>query len=117
MEINCIACGPVTQLIQLDPVSGTLAGEILFDSKAASKLYQGVINTDILLGGKQGCEPLIEVVYEGPNFVEPIIFRVSPRTTDLIVAEMHKSQNLLISRPGHGGRVHAHMVNWASGPI
>ena len=43
--------GPVTKLIQLEPVSDTLAGEKLLESKAARKPNQGTHQRKQLVGG------------------------------------------------------------------
>ncbi|CAI9564334.1 unnamed protein product, partial [Staurois parvus] len=96
---------PTTGLLHLDPISGTLAGEKLFECKVAREINQGLINADILLGSIDISKFFVKVIYEGLNFVEPLKFRVTSRTTECIV-EMHKTHYTLISTPGHGSGEH-----------
>ncbi|CAI9595269.1 unnamed protein product [Staurois parvus] len=113
----CIACCSLTGLIHLEPMSGTLAGEKLFECKVARKMNEGLINTDFLLGSIVISKFLVKVIYEGSNFGKPVKFRVTPRTTECVVVEMHKTHYTLISMPGHGSREHRHMMNQVCGPI
>ncbi|CAI9565036.1 unnamed protein product [Staurois parvus] len=52
-----------------------LAGEKLFECKAARKINEGLINADFLLGSIDICKFLVKVICEGRNFVKPIKFR------------------------------------------
>ncbi|CAI9622448.1 unnamed protein product [Staurois parvus] len=90
-KLISITCCPLTGLLHLDPISGTLAGEKLFECKVARKINEGLINADVLLGSIDICKFLVNVICEGMNSVEPVKFRVSLRTTECIVVEMHKS--------------------------
>lgn len=69
-KMTCIAYCPMIELIQFDPLSSMLAGEILFDCREASEMYEGLVYADVLLGHIHICKFFSEVVYEGPNFVE-----------------------------------------------
>ncbi|CAI9577438.1 unnamed protein product [Staurois parvus] len=115
-KLISIACYPLTGLLYLDPISGTLDGEKLFECKAARKINQGLINAD-LLGSIDICKFLVKVICEGLNFVQPIKLRVTPRMTECIVFEMHRTHYTLISMPGHRSREHGHMMNRVCGPI
>ncbi|CAI9608404.1 unnamed protein product [Staurois parvus] len=116
-KLISIACCPLTGLIHLDPISGTLAGEKLFECMETRKINEGLINADVLLGSIDICKCLVKVIYEGLNFVELVKFRVTPRTTECIVVEMHKTHYTLISMPGHGSTEHGNGMNRVCGPI
>ncbi|CAI9552960.1 unnamed protein product [Staurois parvus] len=85
--------------------------------QGARKINKGLINADVLLGSIDICKFLVKVICEGLNFVEPVKFRVTPRMTECIVAEMHKTHYTPISMPSHGSREHGHMMNRVCGPI
>ncbi|CAI9574393.1 unnamed protein product [Staurois parvus] len=116
-KLISIACCPITGLLHCDPISGTLAGEKLFECKVARKINEGLISADVLLGSIDICKFLVKVICEGLNFVQPVKFRVTPRTTKCIFVEMHKTHYTLTSMPGHGSEEHGHMMNQVCGPI
>ncbi|CAI9534252.1 unnamed protein product [Staurois parvus] len=77
-KLICIACCPLTGLIHLDPISGTLLlGRNCLNARRPEKNNEALINTDIVLGSIDICKFLVKVIYEGPNFVEPVIFKVT----------------------------------------
>ncbi|CAI9604861.1 unnamed protein product [Staurois parvus] len=116
-KITCIACFPFTGLIHFDPISGKLAGEKMFEFKVARKNNEGLSNTDVLLGHVHICKFLVKVIYERPNFVEPILFRVNPRMTECVITKMTETHYHFISLPGHCSREHGQMMNQFCGPI
>ncbi|CAI9622047.1 unnamed protein product, partial [Staurois parvus] len=98
-KLISIACCPLTGLLHLDPISGTLAGKKLFECKVARKINQGLINADVLLGSIDICKFLVKVICEGLVFVEPVKFMVTPRMTKCIIIEMHKTHYTLYAWP------------------
>ena len=95
---------------------GVLAWDVLFEAKAPGKMYQGLVYADVLCRGIQICKFQVEVVYEGPNFVEPVKSWVASGTGGGVVVK-EETQDGLKSCPGHGSRVHGHVMNWVRGPI
>lgn len=100
-----IACGPLTELIPFDHISAMLSGEISLYRKFASKMYEGLVYTDVLLRRMHICKFLREVVYEGPNFVELTHSEGHPRGRQGVLSLK------CISFPDHCNREHGHMVN------
>lgn len=106
-----IACGPLTELIPFDHISAMLSGEISLYRKFASKMYEGLVYTDVLLRRMHICKFLREVVYEGPNFMELTHSQGHPQGRQGVLSLK------CISFPDHCNREHGHIVNRVCGQI